>query len=184
MNNKFNLSLNAILYCLWLGDIKFAKFINNILNTLFSPISKYVFTKNFKRKYHKNWDKQQNELDGFLYNKRRGFHIGQANYTFGYLYSCYSSFLSFILLGFVFRFCGEISHLSIMALFAIPIGVCYIPAYKAVYSKDHYLKYFRQFEKKDEQWHKKWKRRTIAFCCGAIFMTGLGIGAIGCILLF
>ncbi|WP_289861582.1 hypothetical protein [uncultured Muribaculum sp.] len=63
----------------------------------------------------------------------------------------------------------------ILVIFAIPVGICYIPAYKAVFSNDKYLKYFKLFEKEDEHWHKKWKRRTIAFILGAIASLLLGI---------
>ncbi len=52
----------------------------------------------------------------------------------------------------------------------------YIPAYKAVFSKDKYLKYFKEFEKKDINWHRKWICITILFCIGAIIMTIIGIG--------
>ena len=59
----------------------------------------------------------------------------------------------------------------------IPICISYIPAYKAVFSDDRYLQYFKQFEKEDEAWHKKWKRRTIAFCVGSVITTLLGMAA-------
>lgn len=58
-----------------------------------------------------------------------------------------------------------------------PIGVCYIPIYKALYSKDRYLKYFRKFEKEDVQWHRKWSRITTLFCVGAALMFIGGIVA-------
>ncbi len=36
----------------------------------------------------------------------------------------------------------------------------YYPIDKAISGK-RYLAYFKEFEKKDEAWHRKWKRRTI-----------------------
>ncbi len=47
--------------------------------------------------------------------------------------------------------------------------------YKAVFSNDKYLEYFKQFEKKDEHWHKIWKWRTKAFIFGSITSFFLGI---------
>ena len=48
---------------------------------------------------------------------------------------------------------GGVNLIVAMTIIALPIGLCYIPAYRAVFSKDRYLKYFKQFEKEDEQWH-------------------------------
>lgn len=103
---------------------------------------------------------------------------------FGYLYSGYPAFLSFILVGFYFRSCEEMNYLVVLAIASIPIGICYIPAYKAVFTKDRYLKYFKQFKKEDEHWHRKWKRITITFCIGSILMTLLGILAMWGVLLY
>ena len=60
-------------------------------------------------------------------------------------------------------------------LIALPIGLGYIPAYKAVFSNDRYLKYFKQFEKEDNLWLKKWKRIMMVFCVGSIVAIILGI---------
>lgn len=51
-----------------------------------------------------------------------------------------------------------------------------------VYLKNKF-EYFIQFEKEDEQWHKKWKWRTIAFCVGSTMTSLLGICAAWAILL-
>lgn len=66
-----------------------------------------------------------------------------------------------------------------------PILIAYIPAYKAVYSNDKYIKYYKQFEKESEQWHKKWYRITSAFCIGGVLSMVLGFWAgVGIVLLF
>ena len=72
-----------------------------------------------------------------------------------------------------------------IAIIALPVGLCYIPAYKAVLSNDRYLKYFKQFEKEDAKWHKKWKQITWGFCIGSVVFTIGGIFAMwGVSLLF
>ena len=57
----------------------------------------------------------------------------------------------------------------------IPIVVSYIPAYKAVFTDSRYLKYFKQFEKEDNRWHKKWTLITWIFCVGGIVIEIFGI---------
>ena len=53
--------------------------------------------------------------------------------------------------------------------------VSYIPAYKAVFTDSRYLKYFKQFEKEDNRWHKKWTLITWIFCVGGIVIEIFGI---------
>ena len=83
-------------------------------------------------------------------------------------------FFSFVIGGIYIRFYDEFDYWLII-LFAIPVVICYIPAYKAVFTKDKYLKYFKQFEKRDDSWHNKWKWITIAFCIGSVVVSLLGI---------
>ena len=78
-----------------------------------------------------------------------------------------------------------INEIIAIAIIALPVGLCYIPAYKAVFSNDRYLKYFKQFEKEDAKWHKKWKQITWGFCIGSVVFTIGGIFAMwGVSLLF
>lgn len=60
-------------------------------------------------------------------------------------------------------------------IFAIPIIVGYIPAYKAVFYKDRYLEYFKEFRKKDDSWHKKWKWISRAFRIGGVMLIALSL---------
>ena len=104
---------------------------------------------------------------------------------FGYFYSGYSIFLSFVLLGIPDAMFGGVDEIAAIAIIALPVGLCYIPAYKAVFSNDRYLKYFKQFEKEDAKWHKKWKQITWIFCIGSVVFTIGGIFAMwGVSLLF
>ena len=182
-SNKYEYFLNVMHYCLWLNDMKFGDFVERLVNTLFYPIHKYLFTEEFRKEYNERKNKEKSKIDKFFYNKKNGYHIGWAHHWYGYFYSGYSAFLSFILLGVLFRFYGEVNRIIIFLVVAFPVILCYIPAYRAVFTKDRYLKYFKLFEKEDEQWHRKWKRTTMAFCIGSVITGLLGIGAMWCILL-
>jgi hypothetical protein len=129
------------------------------------------------RKYHiKRINKLHNDkkLQEYLYGENNGLSIGTAHHLFGFFYSGYPSFLSFVIGGIYIRFYDEFDC-WLLILFAIPVVICYIPAYKAVFTKDKYLKYFKQFEKRDDSWHNKWKWITIAFCIGSVVVSLLGI---------
>lgn len=175
--SKYKYFFNAIHYSLWVNDIRIGKIIGRVVNVLLSHISKYLFLQEYIKNYNEKLEKEQEKTENVFYNKKTGYHIGWANHWFGYFYSGYSLFFSFILGGFSIR---EYNHLSIelkILIFAVPIGVLYIPAYKAIYAQNRYLKYFKKFEKEDEHWHKKWKWITFAFCIGSIIATFLGICA-------
>ncbi len=179
---KFEYFLNAIHYGFWLKERTFNNVIRKIVDILSYPIHilfylirKFLFTKNMRERYYENTKKSQDIINDFYYNKKRGFCIGIAHHNFDAFYSIYTCILSFVIQALYIKFNGEINTFVILITIAIPMGICYIPAYKAVFSNDKYLQYFKQFEKKDEHWHKKWKRITTAFILGAIASIIFGI---------
>ena len=176
-NTKWKYSLNAIHYSIWLMDIKFDNCVWRIMDRIFIPLEKFIFTKSFQKKMSDRRKGNQKKLNSFLYDVKKGYHIEWANHWFGYFYTGYTGFISLALLGVAIRDFGNHNDFLMMALIGIPIGIGYIPAYRAVFSDDRYLQYFKQFEKEDEEWHLKWKRRTIAFCVGSVITTLLGIVA-------
>ena len=148
----------------------------NVVEALLSPIPKFLFTKKHQKDYYERLPNEQKKARVFFHNMETGFHISMANHWFGYLYSCYPGVFSFIILGIANKIIGTLNIAMFVVFFGTPIVLCYIPAYKAVFFKDKYLKYFKEFEKKDINWHRRWKWTTILFCIGAIAMTIIGIG--------
>lgn len=174
--------MNAIHYCIYLEEVWSNKKVNKMVTGLFAVIFRIPFI----GKYRKKIDEQKaKELDEFYYGNKAGLSISAAHHWFGYFYSGYPAFLSFILVGIADKKLESLNVLTFILLFGIPIALCYIPAYQAVFTKDRYLKYFMQFEKEDEQWHKKWNRITWLFCIGSVVFTIGGIFAMwGVSLLF
>lgn len=84
--------------------------------------------------------------------------------------------LSFILGALAIRLFDDFNFFVIL-VFILPVVVAFIFVDRAVFNKNRYLKYFEEFEKEDERWHKKWSRITTAFCIGAVMMTITGIAA-------
>ena len=176
--------LNAVHYCIWLNDIRFGEFNERIAHYLLNPILNLFFTKEWRERYYERAADSQKDLRNFFYDKKRGFHIKWANHWFGYIYSCYPSFLSFIMFGFILKTYGDVTPFAMIGTLAVPIGLGYIPAYRAVFSNDRYLGYFKEFEKESKEWHRKWKRITRAFCVGGFLITLLSIAAVWIILLW
>lgn len=178
MNKKFEYYLNAIHYCIYLGEVRSTKRMEKGVSRLFSIMLRLFFTERFRNKFYDRQLRHREELNEYMYGKNYGQSISVAHHWFGYFYSGYASILSFVLLGMAFGIWGDdVSQIEMFVIVMLPIGLAYIPAYRAVFTNDRYLKYFRQFEKEDEQWHKKWKRRTIAFCVGSVAVIIGGIFA-------
>lgn len=180
MNSKIEYFLNAIHYNIYLEEVWSNKKLNKLANRLSTIVFRMPFIKEYRQRY---CERHTKKMDDFISNNKVGLSISVAHHWYGYFYSCYPAFLSFILLGVLFRFYGEVNRIIIFLVVAFPVILCYIPAYRAVFTKDRYLKYFKLFEKEDEQWHRKWKRITMAFCIGSVITGLLGIGAMWCILL-
>jgi len=176
MYKKFEYFLNAVHYCIYQEEIWSTKIIEKGVLGLFHGLSILMHLESFyQRKMEER--RKNKDLHEFMYGDTWGESIGFANHWFGYLYSGYPAFLSFVLIGLYFRYYEGMNYVIVLVIASIPIGFCYIPAYRAVFTKDRYLKYFKQFEKEDERWHKKWKTITILFCIGSCVTTLLGIVA-------
>lgn len=172
MNNKFYYFLNAIHYCIYLEEVWTNKKIDNTVTRFLAVIFNIqLFAKSLK-----NAGDAQNYKD-FKYGNNIGLSIVVAHNVFGYFYLGYPLFISFVLGGITLRECGYLSTGLKLIILIIPIGLCYIPAYKAVFANDRYLRYFKQFEKEGENWHRKWKWITVVFCVCSIITSILGICA-------
>ena len=168
--NRFEYFLNAVHYCMWRNEVKFGRFNEKIADHILSPVINLCFSEKYKKRYEQSLtDHKENDM--IFYDKKSGMHIGWANHWFGYLYSCYPCCISFIMFALILRWNGYIGPVAMLLTLAVPIGLGYILAYKAVFSKDRYLKYFKEFEKKDAAWHSKWSRVTMGFCVGAVLMS-------------
>ncbi len=102
------------------------------------------------------------------------FHVGLVNHCFGYCYAAYFSFFSFILLG-IMKIYFHIEDTTLeLVIFAIPIVIGYIPMYRSVFMNDRYLCFYKEFEKKDVQWHKNGKGLLCFFCIGGFLSMVIG----------
>ncbi|WP_288307959.1 hypothetical protein [uncultured Muribaculum sp.] len=172
---KFEYFLNAVHYCMWLFERKSQDIINRTFLLIISPIPKYLLSRKYKERFYRYQKQRMTELDKFFNDKKSGYNIGWANHWFGFFYSSYTGIIILSLLGLILRKFGDINTIIFILIIVIPITLWYIPAYKAVFTKDRYLQYFRQFEKENKYWHKRWKRKTTAFIVGGIVANILGI---------
>ena len=121
--------MNAVHYFIYLEEIWSNKKIEKIILSFFS----ILFSEKYMQKIN---DRQKNkELKDFRYGNKWGLSIGVAHYWFGYFYSGYFMFLSFVLLGIPGGIFGGVNLIVATAIIALPIALGYIPAYRAVFQK-------------------------------------------------
>lgn len=172
---KFEYFLNAIHYCIYPEQVWSGKKFEVIVRFLYKPMFALPLKCEFKEKMKKRLNGQDKEIENIKYGEKYGLSIGMSHYLFECFYFGYSLLFSFIVAGFAYKVTPQMSQFYAFVLFAIPTALCYIPAYRAVFENNKYLKYFKQFKKEDHQWRKTWRVRTIAFCLGSVFATILGI---------
>lgn len=108
-------------------------------------------------------------------NLKNGGCIYWADRRFAFFYILYWAFLSFVIEGLALRMFENIDFETIAIPFLLPIVMGYLLEYRLIQKDDRYIGYFELFAHEDEMWHRKWKRRTVAFCIGGGFMFFLGI---------
>ncbi len=174
-SDRFEYFLNAVHYCLWRADISFTeRYINRPILGMMRTCIK-LLPESSREKYTRRMEKNISETSRFYFDRKSGLHIGFANHFFGYFYSGYPGSISFILAVIPFKLFNMYNYFVSLLTIMIPIGLAYIPAYKAVFSNDKYLEYYKKFEREDSQWHKKWEKITLLFCLGSVTAIIIGI---------
>ena len=173
--NGFAYFLNAVHYCIWLHEVWLGNFVHKIVYGSVRNFAKYMCSRNWKERLDAYLAKREQQMYNFNMDKKTGIYISLAKYEFGYIYSCYPGFFSFVMLGLMHSHYGELSFVIAILTILIPIEIGYIPAYKAVFLNDRYLKYFKEFEKEGKEWHRRWARITWVFCIGAVIVSLCGI---------
>ena len=176
MKENFEFFLNAVHYMIYKEEVWSSKKIEMFLKSLFSFIPKYLFTPRMKIRFFRRQIRTRKETNEYMYGKHYGQSISMAHHLFGTFYSGYTMFWSWLLIGVINKIYSPMHVRGIVALIilGVPLTIGYLPAYKAVFSHDRYLSFFKQFERKDKKWYKKWKIRSIIFCASGIIAAVLG----------
>ncbi|MDE5683339.1 MAG: hypothetical protein K2I39_03910 [Muribaculaceae bacterium] len=177
---KFEYFLNAVHYCLWLNEKKAQRIMQKAVFSLMSFIAKC--SSSYKIKLYERQTANLKKWRDYS-NKSNGWSFTMAHNVFDFLFACYPGLFSFILAGVAIRIFGDFNLIVLLAFIA-PGILAFIYVDRAVVKNERYLKYFKNFEKEDEQWHRKWSRFTIAFCLGAILMFVISMIAIWVVLLW
>lgn len=176
--DRFAYFLNAVHYCIWRGDIRVRLFFDKIMGGFLLVFATIFLSKKYKARLYAHVANHEKETHDYFYNKKTGFHIRWASYRAISFYLCYVACIAFLLEGILYKTVGLISSSLFGMVLITPIWLCYMPANEAIFADDRYLKYFKEFEKMDKSWHRKWVMITWAFCVGGILAFVVGIIAL------
>lgn len=175
LNGKIKYFMNALCYGLWLQSLDRSKMMKQLVFWLLSPIPKYFMTEKCRQKFYMRQQQKMNENENFLFDEKDGFYIQRVYNSFNFHLFWYAMFISSILCGLYVRIFDRISYLVFCILFVTPCLLIYAAAESAVFSNNQYLRFFKQFKKKDERWQKKWQNMASLYCVGAWIVFAIGI---------
>ena len=174
MGKNYKYAMNAIHYCIHREEMTLNKRARKAVRRIMHLLSRYCLSKQLRIKLCKYLQDAQ-EVNGYGYDEKVDeSSIGWVHSIFGFFYSCYPSFISWICIGIADWKYGSVDDVTFLFVFGIPVIIGYIPAYRAVFSNDIYLRFYKRFEKENEKWHKKWKLITVAFCIGGVLTSVIG----------
>ncbi|MDE6270625.1 MAG: hypothetical protein K2M12_07220 [Muribaculaceae bacterium] len=166
ISSRFEYFLNAVLYCLWRWELKGDRIIKGLVYYLLIRNLKMFVTKRIREKLDRRWRKSIEVYDGLFCGETRGVNITLAKNNLLALWTGYTSIFMFVPLGVSFII---LKNMLISVLVAVIVGLILDgPIYKNILNDYQYIEYFRMFELEDEYWHKKWNRKTILICFGAL----------------
>ena len=174
MSCKIQYFFNAIHYYIYLEERFFnktiKKFINRIGSFLFESLLPSKYSECIINRCRSNFTQTKK----YIYDDYNGFCVSTAHHVFGAFSAGYLSFFSFILIGYCDKYLSTINQMIAIIIIALPIAIGYIPIYRMVFQNDIYIDYFKQFKKEDNNWKRKWKKISIVYCLGSVFMEILG----------
>lgn len=130
------------------------------LNYRYLKFNKMVANKLFHITISEDRIKRNNH---FMCNYEDGLIVSITHHNFGFCWSGYACFFSFILMGVLNRIGLELEGIMDFIVFAIPVCIGYIPQHIYVFKGDRYIKFFNKFDKKGPEWQRKCKWAALAF---------------------
>lgn len=167
-------SLFAILFCIWLYDIRFFEACHNI-GEYFANFFTKIICRDKKSYEYDKVDNNCTEQKKTINDIKDWFCATHAEQFFLSMTYLYTGFFSFALVALFLKICDKDMGIITGIAFITPALIMHILINRYVLSNDRYIPYFKQFMKKSQEWHKRWNLRTCLFVIGAYVLCALGI---------
>ncbi len=171
---SFEYYLNAIYYCIWLKNVKFAIIVNKSCNFLLLSIIRLFLSKKYYKKFKNHIAKNIDKSYKSFYDERDGLCINVTKFDADIISAIYSSIITVPLCLSIFIYINYNIWISI-PLIIVFLYIFNMPLSKHVYKNDKYLEYFKYFKKENKQWLRKWIITTLFIFLGSLLSLGLSI---------
>lgn len=175
----------ACLYCwlLWVSNA--GRRIDIGFNHIIRLVVSIIVPKRYRKKIYRNLLNSQKAIAPMHWDLECGQHISIAKNLVCQTCTGYLAFPFAVVAGIASTIIGwdtvlywkdgTIKFVTII-LFVVFIAVGLSKLTKAIDNPQTYLSYFKEFDKQDEEWHKKWKRNTILLFIGSIVSAIMSFG--------
>lgn len=167
---------NAILYILWLSEVKQGKMTKTFVFVIFNSLVRFFGTKSFYEKMIARQQESEKDLGRIFYDRKFSVHMAALDRKVSFIYGGYCSLVILPLIGVYIRyFYAKFSVWIMLLIIVLVLMQVFIFVDKNTRAKDTYLKYFQHFDKEDNRWLQKWKVITFVFCLGSVLSLILSI---------
>ena len=171
MNNRFEYFLNAVHYWMWLDMVRLSRYTDRILGILVGTLGDMLLSPSRKEQW-KNHLKTMSDQNLRLKAIDDSGGIWSDHNIVCVCWS-YVLFPISIIVGIWLKVVGNFS-LGMMSVFPITFILVDIYLHRVLFSKSRYKVYFRQFERRSEAWHVRWRRITRIFIAGGVLSLIVG----------
>lgn len=177
--------LTVCLYCWHLRVSNVGRRIDKVFNYIIRLVVANIVLQRYRYKIYRNLLNSQKAIAPMHWDLECGQHIiiaknlvyqtciGYLTFPFSVVVGIASSIIGWKMV--LYWKDGTITFIIIL-LYAVFILVGLFKLSKAIDNPQTYLLYFKEFEKQDEEWHKKWKRNTILMFIGSIVSAAMSFG--------
>lgn len=82
---------------------------------------------------------------------------------------------AFIFMGLLVRISDDFPKWPMIVVLIVLVALSSVLTYRAVFEKQRYIEYFKQFNESDKRWHRRWGFITAIFYVGGILSAFAGI---------
>lgn len=180
-NESYKYYVNAMFYGVWLSEITVRNCGILIGEKLFCPIIgfflKCLSRNDLHERYVANVHKGARALRTSFNDKKNGINIDMAMRTIGFVCLLYGIAFFIVFDVAMKHYLGAELYDRYSGIIGISmflfVALCYVPVYMVTAWKDTYLKFFNQFEKKEERWQIRIRIIALIFAVlgfGSIFL--------------
>ncbi|MFG6385544.1 MAG: hypothetical protein K1V80_03600 [Muribaculaceae bacterium] len=179
MKQKIEYFLNAVFYINWKWLVKRYIYSIKAISFIIIKISSFLTTKKYHEKVIDRQRKNILEMEEYLNRVPNDLINIQAklSWILTFILYWFSLYIPILLTGFKYFYIKQSSDQAVIIFLIIllALSVIIFICYKNVI-ENNYLKYFEKFSKKDQTWHKKWRKIKIIFFIAPLLLIPLAFG--------